>query len=232
MIAYILITLVVVSLTAIVFVRINPRHLAMGLKLAGPAVLGLLGLVLLILGRAGVAITLLGIAAAVYRYVMRSSPVDRDPPRHSHVRTAALEMELDLDTNEMNGIVLAGRREGRELNAMTEEELRDLCQELSSDTESLQLLEAYLDRRMPGWRDGADADAGHGLGGAPRAGPMTEQEAYEILGLGAGATEAEIRQAHRRLMKGVHPDAGGSVFLAARINEAKDFLLRRHRQSP
>jgi hypothetical protein len=232
MIAYLLIAFVALSLTAIAFVRINPRHLALALKLAGPVLLGLLGLVLLILGRVGVAMTLLGIAAAVYRYAMRSSPVDRDAPRHSYVRTAALEMELDLDTNEMNGMVLAGRQEGRELNALSEPELHGLREELASDAESLQLLEAYLDRRVPGWRDGADADTSHGLGGAPGTGPMTEQEAYEILGLGAGATEAEIRQAHRRLMKGVHPDAGGSVFLAARINEAKDFLLRRHRQSP
>ena len=65
-----------------------------------------------------------------------------------------------------------------------------------------------------------------GSGPAPRsAGPMTRQEAYEVLGLRANASKTDIREAHRRLMRGAHPDHGGSDWLAARINQARDILL-------
>jgi hypothetical protein len=226
---YLVLALLVLFLVSLAFLRVNPGQLATTLRYAGPSILAIVGLGLTIAGRAGAGMTLIGLAAALFGRLRQTARVTTSPRRHSHVRSAALEMELDLDTGEMNGLILAGQYEGRELDNLDEPDLKALYVELASDAESLQLMEAYLDRRMAGWRERFDADAGDGLSGAPGSGPMTEQEAYEVLGLGPGASEPEIREAHRRLMKRVHPDAGGSVFLAARINEAKDLLLRRHR---
>ena len=137
-------------------------------------------------------------------------------------------MELDHDTGGLEGLVLAGRHEGKMLGAMALAELRQLYSELAGDSESRQLLETYLDGRFPVWREDAKADDGDRQGVAPGSGAMTKEEAYKVLGLEAGATAADVRKAHRRLMQRLHPDLGGTSFLAARINEAKDVLLSNH----
>jgi hypothetical protein len=90
------------------------------------------------------------------------------------------------------------------------------------------LLDAYVDRRDPRWREDAQRNTATGQGPA-RSGKMTEEEAYQILGVQPGASPEDIGRAHRSLMKKLHPDQGGSTYLAARVNEAKDLLLRRHR---
>lgn len=213
---------------SVLFVRMDAQRLAVTLRYLVPALLAIFGVIFTLLGRTALSLGLFGLAAAMFGRARARSRGTRTASQTSRVRTAALEMELDLDSGAMNGLVLVGQFEGRELDELSESDLHLLYDELRGDPESVQVLEAYLDRRAPSWREGFDADAGEGLGAAPASGPMTEEEAYEILGLAAGASEAEIRQAHRRLMKRVHPDTGGSVFLAARINEAKDVLLRRH----
>jgi hypothetical protein len=153
----------------------------------------------------------------------------------STVRSALVEARLDHDSGEMDGSVLAGRFEGRQFSQMKDGELLTLWRECADDEESRLLVEAYLDRRRPRWREDVEGDAHGGAAGsgrtrgADRAAAMTEEDAYEILGLEPGASEAEIRAAHRRLMKQMHPDQGGSTFFAAKLNEAKDVLLRRRR---
>ncbi len=128
-----------------------------------------------------------------------------------------------------DGTVMAGRFAGRRLDSLAVPELAALHRELAGRPGDRLVLEAYLDRRMPGWRENVERDAAGGPRRATGSGAMTDEQAYQILGLAAGATEAEITAAYRRLMKRVHPDQGGSTFLAAQINEAKERLLGRHR---
>ncbi len=150
----------------------------------------------------------------------------RSAGQTSRVRSAFIEMQLDHDTGAMRGRVLAGRQQGALLEGLELSTLIDLLGEI--DEESRALLMAYLDRREPGWREHADAGAAAGPA-AWSSGKMTEEEAYQILGVQAGASAEEIGRAHRTLMKKLHPDQGGSTYLAARVNDAKDVLLHRHR---
>ena len=145
----------------------------------------------------------------------------------SEVNTGFLRMMLDHDTGEMDGEVLAGRFAGNLLSDLSLGELLALAQECAADAQSLAVLETYLDRTQPDWRDAAGAGPGNGAG-ARATGDMTSEEAYEILGVEPGASDEEIEGAYRRLMQKMHPDHGGSDYLAAKINQAKDFLLRRH----
>jgi len=150
----------------------------------------------------------------------------KTPSQVSRVRSAFVEMELDHDTGAMQGRILAGPHEGQSLDALDVTTLLGLLPQI--DEESGALLAAYLDRREPGWREHAQGGASAGSG-ARRSGKMTEEEAYQILGVKTGASAEEIGRAHRTLMKKLHPDQGGSTYLAAQINEAKEVLLRRHK---
>jgi hypothetical protein len=144
----------------------------------------------------------------------------------SRVRTQFLELELDHDSGAMHGIIVAGSKRGSALDDLSVEALANLVSEF--DEESRALLVAYLDRRDAGWREHANADAATGRS-ATSSGKMSEQEAYQILGLEPTAGTDDIARAHRNLMMKLHPDQGGSTYLAARINEAKEVLTRRHR---
>lgn len=214
------------------FVAADPRTIVRWLRYLVGGLMIVIGVVLLAARRFdfGLPLIFLGISAIA---VGRIGPIDlggnsRTPGSKSQVRSTFLEMELDHDSGDMTGQVVSGSFAGRSLDSLDVRDLQKLSREISVDQESLALLEAYLDRRMPGWREDIEGDGATGPGGSADARPMTDEEAYEILGLSPGASEMEIRRAHRLLMKGVHPDQGGSTFLASKINEAKDRLLRRH----
>jgi hypothetical protein len=224
-----LVALLLVILGAVMlFLRADPAKLAGGMKTLVPLLLGLIGIAALVVGREGLGGLLLSGAFAWYGSMrMRRGPKPV-AGKHSMVRTAALEMELDHGTGALEGLVLVGRHEGKMLGSMGLAELQQLYRELPGDPESRQLLETYLDGRFPVWREDAQPDRGEGLGVSPGSGSMTKEEAYKILGLEAGAAATDVRKAHRRLMQRLHPDIGGTSFLAARINEAKDVLLSNH----
>ena len=151
----------------------------------------------------------------------------------SHVSSDILEMTLDHDSETMSGKILKGPMAERELADLGENEFIELlryCRE--HDEDSARLLETYLDRRFgDSWRadddtgdNNSNGNSGEGLGSS-NDGPLTESEALDILGLEPGASRKEIIQAHRRMMQKLHPDHGGSNYLAARVNEAKERLL-------
>ena len=155
----------------------------------------------------------------------------RTPGQKSDVRTDRLEMQLDHDSGQMDGTCFTGQFAGRRLATLSDREAMELLAELHHEgAPEAALMEAYLDWRLPGWRDAAQASAGQAgssATGRAKTTRMSAEEAYAVLGIATDASEEEIRQAHRRLMMKMHPDQGGSTYLAARINEAKEVLLRR-----
>ncbi len=148
------------------------------------------------------------------------------PGRASEVETRFLRMTLDHDSGVMTGLVKEGRFAGRALEDLEPEDLVALWAECrAEDAQSAAVLEAYLDRTQgEAWREAA-AGSGGGARAPGAAGAMSREEACEILGIEPGASRAAVHDAHRRLMQKVHPDHGGSNYLAAKINQAKALLL-------
>ncbi len=227
----VILALILVALSA--FAGSDPRKLAMVVKAVGGC--GALGgaAFLAVRGQFGLAVPLGFLGLGLLGWLPWSAAgfgarTQKTTGQVSRVRSAFVEMELDHDTGAMRGRILAGRHEGADLDALDVSMLIGFLSEI--DEESRALLMAYLDRRESRWREHAQADAATGQGSPSwSSGKMTEQEAYQILGVQPGASAEEIGRAHRALMKKLHPDQGGSTYLAARVNEAKEVLLRRHR---
>jgi hypothetical protein len=224
------VVLILLLWAADAFAKIDPKLAAPSPRFLGGIVALLLAIFLLARGEILVAAPLAVLALVLFGWLsMRSlGRMWRNWNRVSRVRTAFLEMELDPKSGAMHGRILAGRHEGARLDSLEPSVLVGMLGQI--DRDSRDLLAAYLDRREPRWREYAKADAAAGSGSRtmPR-GEMTKEEAYQILGVEPGAGTDAVSRAHRTLMKKLHPDQGGSTYLAARINEAKDVLLRRHR---
>lgn len=228
------------------FVNADPVRLAHNLKWTGIAVAAIAVIALLLFPPAReLAALLFPVALSMPLLSRFRSLLDRfRAPRggqSSTVATDFLRMTLDHDTGTMAGTVLRGRFNGLRIEEMGIGELLALLRECrAEDEEGARLLEAYLDRLHPDWRDELGGRGGGGpwsSGEDPRNGParqaggdMTVDEAYAILGLSTGATPEQIKEAHHRLMIKLHPDHGGSDYLATQINRARDMLLRARRR--
>lgn len=210
------------------FVRADPATIVTAAKWAGGVLVALIVVYLIVNRRAGAALGLAGAAFLFLRGLRRMGHIGRarpSPGQSSNVETAYLRMALDHDSGEMDGTVLQGPYAGRVLSSLDLDELLSLLAECArADHQSLRLLEAYLDRGPHGdWRERMDARE-RAAGTAGQAG-MSREEAREILGVAENASTVEIKEAHRRLMQANHPDHGGSTYLAAKINLAKEVLL-------
>ncbi len=221
-----LVLLIGLSLLVLWFLRADPKRLARVVRWTA-VVLGGLGAVYLVyMGRFVLAMMLLGFLMALFTrarlvYQLLKAAVGARAGRSSAVETGLLRMTLDHDSGDMDGEVVGGGFAGRRLSELSLAELLTLLREArAGDAESATVLEAYLDRyHADTWRAAEAGEAGF----ADQA--MTREQAYRILGLKPGAGDQEVRQAHRRLMLKNHPDRGGSTYIAAKINQAKEVLL-------
>lgn len=232
--------LVVVLLIVRGFTTANPSTMARQLRFLGGVVLMAIAAGIALRGRIDLAI-LIGFAGwglLMGRGVLPwgsggwgGSGNQTGTGQASRVATDHLDMELDHASGAIRGTILKGRFSGEDIENLSPADLVLLWQDYAfTDPSSAQILEAYLDRRHPTWRDDIErqADGGEAPGGEPRrprSGPMSRAEAFEILGLQEGASDDDVRSAHRELMKKLHPDRGGSNYLASKINEAKAVLV-------
>lgn len=237
--------LLITSFSLYVFTRIQPATLARAIKAFTATFGALAGTGLLLTGRFGLAIITVSAAIMALRALRTSgagyqgwssgrgagSSEQARPGKSSEVVTDMLAMTLDHQTGDLDGDVLKGAFAGRSLGSLGLQDLLHLLMECQrDDPRSVPLLETYLDRQQPDWRQhvgegGADGEHQH-RGQAPNA-DMDRETACSILNVSPTASVEEIKNAHRRLMNKLHPDHGGSSYLAAQLNLAKDVLLKR-----
>jgi hypothetical protein len=210
------------------FVGANPAALVKTLRYAGAVALGLAAIGLFLIERPAVGAFFASMAWGLFTgghvwpggwpNYRRRSP---SGGQSSSVRTEWLEMELDHDSGEMRGTILKGAHAGQRLDQLDHDALLAFFAQ-ADDPETRRLLEAYLDRTF-----GSDWRKTEQTSEPPPRGPagMSRAEAFKVLGLSEGASEEDIRAAHRKLMAQNHPDRGGSDYLASKINEARDVLL-------
>lgn len=214
------------------FVSADPASLARGMKWGAAGLLVMVAIFLALTGRLGLAVAAISFALPLvmrWRALSNRFKAARGPTpnQKSGLRTATLEVTLDHDSGAMTGAIMSGGFAGRRLEDLSMEDLVALRAECAvRDPESVPVVETFLDRAFGrAWRAGEEGGEGEDAASRPASGPMSREEALEVLGLAEDATSPQVREAHRRLMKRFHPDQGGSDYLAAKLNQARDVLL-------
>jgi len=218
-----------VLLLGYLFVNAEPARLARTLKWTGIVIAGLAAVAIVITGRLNLLWMLVMLGLPALRRLRTMFAGFRSPSsgHSSTVETLFVRMSLDHDTGTMTGTVLRGQFAGMRLEELGRADLLALLRECrAADEESARLIEAYLDRADPDWHEDF-AGTRTEYRASPGSPDVTVEEAYAILGLAPGADAEAIRAAHRRLMKQLHPDHGGTDYLATKINRARDVLLHR-----
>jgi len=145
----------------------------------------------------------------------------------SNMKSRYVCLQIDMLSGELRGEILAGEFAGRELQTLTLDELLQLLKKYKQDdAESAALVMAYLDRKHAGWVEHGGDGFKQGDSNFSMNSPMEIQQARDILGVSTLATKKEIIKAHKRLMQKLHPDRGGTDYLAQQINKARDILLK------
>lgn len=222
------------------YTTVDARTLLRALRWVAIGLLSAFTIVLLASGRLGLA---LGAAAFLFPWAMQAmrsigrsgyatgGPAGEVHSRTSAIRTRFLHMSLNHESGRLEGEIIDGPEVGSRLCEMSQEALITLLGTYNRlDPQSAQVLAAYLDRINPHWREAGHArqddtsDAGAASG---KQGAMSRMDALRVLGLEPGTSDDEVRAAYHRLIAGLHPDRGGSGYLAAQVNRARDTLLRR-----
>ena len=219
------------------FLTPNAKVPARAIRYAAVGALVLLSIVLAISGRAFLEVPIGALIILLARgWLARGFPgLSRlkawldgkpNPSGASVVETPWLRMTLDQATGTLDGVVLAGRFHGARLSQLSLNQLRALLDECgATDAQSVRLIETFIDRAYSGWRERTKSEGQDGAQEPAKDAAMTEAEAWQVLGLEPGASQDAIREAHRNLMMKLHPDHGGSTYLARQINAARDVLL-------
>lgn len=221
--------LVALILGANAIANADPKKLLRTARITLAIILGALAAFFAYTGRFHFAPPLAAAAIFLLRRRPLFSASQPSSGQQSDVKTDWLHATLDHDSGSMDAEILQGKFAGRKLSDLSYSGLSELNAELQDDEQSAVILDTFMDRNFSDHQESNQSKARDGdsqWSNSNDQNGMSKAEAFEILELKPGATIKEIKNAHKKLMKKFHPDHNGSAYMAAKINQAKDILLK------